>query len=329
MWVSTKEEFFQQWAHTANFKGKPGSFCLVPADAGHVQCVLLGVEDEEDFWSFGALPRKLPQGIYSIASSDFSSTEHYFRACMAWGLGAYQFSAYHEAKPVAQLLLPSDVNTDRLFHWVESIYLGRDWVNMPADVMNPVYLAETIKAVAKDCSAKFRVTVGEKLLKTNYPAVYVVGKGGEHEPRMTELNWGDKDAPLITLVGKGVCFDSGGLDLKPASGMRLMKKDMSGAAHALSLARMIMKENLPVRLRLLIPAVENSVDARSYRPGDVVDTRAGLKVEIENTDAEGRMVLCDALAAGAEEQPELMIDFASLTGAARRGLRSGYPSILF
>lgn len=326
VWVSAQDEPFQQWVESSNFKAKPGSFCLVPADAGHVQCVLLGVEDDDDFWSYGACPRGLPEGNYSLSASDFQTKEHYFRACLAWGLGAYQFSAYREAEPVAKLLLSHSVNADRLHRWVESIYFGRDLVNTPADVMNPEQLAATVKALAKECSAKFNVVVGEKLLKQNYPAIYAVGKGGEHEPRLIELNWGNKEAPLLTLVGKGVCFDSGGLDLKPPRGMRLMKKDMSGAAHVLTIARMIMKEQLPVQLRVLIPAVENSVDARSYRPGDVIKTRAGITVEIDNTDAEGRMVLCDALALAVEEQPELIIDFASLTGAASVALGTDIPA---
>lgn len=325
-WLSTKNAMFQQWVDSAKFTANSGSFCLVPNEVGHLESVLLGIENEDDFWSFGVLPRQLPPNVYSIASSEFATKAHCFRACLSWGLGAYQFTRYQEAKPIASLLLPSDCNADYLLHWVKSIYLGRDWVNTPADIMNPEHLADTISAVAKECSAKFSVTVGAKLLKKNYPAIYAVGKGSEFEPRITEVNWGNPESPLVTLIGKGVCFDSGGLDLKPPNGMRLMKKDMSGAAHALTLARMIMKENLPVRLRLLIPAVENSVSARSYRPGDVIKTRAGLHVEIDNTDAEGRLVLCDALAAAVEEQPELIIDFASLTGAARVALGSDIPA---
>ena len=326
VWLSQKETLFRQWVDSAGFKAKPASFCLVPGELGHLQCVLLGIEDENDFWSFGALSRQLPEGVYSLSMVDFPSEEHYFRACLAWGLGAYQFSLYREAEPIATLLLSKNMDAERLFHWVESIYFGRDWINMPADVMNPDYLAVTVKTIAKECSAKCHVVVGEKLLKANYPAVYAVGKGSEQAPRMIELLWGDKTAPLVTLVGKGVCFDTGGLDIKPSSSMRLMKKDMSGAAHALAFAYLIMKEQLPVRLRLLIPAVENSVDGRSYRPGDVVKTRLGLHVEIDNTDAEGRMVLCDALAAAVEEEPKLLIDFASLTGAASVALGPDIPA---
>lgn len=326
IWLSAKDNVFQQWIRSTHFEATPGSFCVVPGEGGHIQCVLLGVEDSEDFWSFGALPCELREGVYSLSLADFPSQEHCFRACLAWGLGAYQFTRYREAKPVAQLLLPEDGNARYLSHWVESIYFGRDWINTPADVMTPVRLADIVKDIANECSAKFSVTVGEKLLKANYPAIYAVGKGSEQEPRFAELSWGDKNAPLVTLIGKGVCFDSGGLNLKGNESMRFMKKDMSGAAHAMVLARLIMQEQLPVRLRVLIPAVENSLDGRSYRPGDVVRTRAGIHVEIDNTDAEGRMVLCDALALAVEEKPELIIDFATLTGAARVALGPDIPA---
>lgn len=320
VWISAKDEHFQQWVESTNFNAKPGTICLVPGEAGRVQCVLLGIKSEDDFWSFGALPRGLPPGIYSLTHSEFKSKEHCYRASLAWGLGAYQYSRYQDAKPVAQLVLPKECQVSDISDLVDSICLGRDWVNTPADVMTPAYLAETVKQLAKECSAKFSVIVGDKLLKANYPTIHAVGRGSSCEPRLAELHWGEKNAPLITLVGKGVCFDSGGLDLKPAAGMRLMKKDMSGAAHTLTLARMIMKQKLRVRLRVLIPAVENAIDGNSYHPGDVVKTRAGIHVEIDNTDAEGRLVLCDALAAASEDSPELIIDFASLTGAARVAL---------
>ncbi len=325
-WLSTQEVLSQKWLHATGFAIRSGHFCFIPDEQGHIQCVLLGVKDYDDFWSFGALSQNLPEGRYHIAPSFFPSLEHYFRACLAWGLGAYQFTQYQEAQPKAQLVLAKDINTDYLMNWVESIYLGRDWINTPADSMNPPALVDHIKTIGKNCSATVSVIEGKALLKADYPAIYAVGKGAEHEPRLVELCWGAPGASLVTVIGKGVCFDSGGLDIKSANGMRFMKKDMSGAAHAAMLAHMIMKEHLPIRLRVLIPVVENAVDAHSYHPGDVITTRAGISVEIENTDAEGRLILCDALAAAVEQTPDLIIDFASLTGAAYVALGPDLPA---
>jgi leucyl aminopeptidase len=325
-WLSSQEERVKQWVCSTNFTAEPARVCLIPAEDGQLQCVLLGAKDADDFWVFGDLSSVLPQGVYAIDAEIFTESQ-YFHACMAWGLGAYRFTHYRQDdKPKAQLLLSTAVDASYLQHWVQAIHHARDWVNMPAGEMTPKYLAKTAESMSERYSAKTRVIVGEKLLKANYPAIHAVGKGSECEPRLIELEWGDKQSPLIVLVGKGVCFDSGGLNIKSAPGMRQMKKDMGGAAHALALAKIIMAERLPVRLKVYIPAVENSVDGRSYRPGDVIKTRAGIQVEIDNTDAEGRMVLCDALAAGVEDQPDLMIDFSTLTGAARVALGPDLPA---
>jgi leucyl aminopeptidase len=203
----------------------------------------------------------------------------------------------------------------------------RDLVNTPAEHLGPAELAAAVQMVAQAHGAKFKQIVGDKLLSAGFPSVHAVGRAAARAPRLIELNWGSPKHPLVTLVGKGVCFDSGGLDIKGADGMRLMKKDMGGAANALGLAQMIMALGLPIRLQLLIPAVENAISGNAFRPGDVFKTRKGLHIEIGNTDAEGRVILCDALAYGAEHQPDLMIDLATLTGAARTALGPQLPAL--
>ena len=208
---------------------------------------------------------------------------------------------------------------------MRAAYLVRDLVNTPAEDMMPQHLAEAARALAEEFGAQFTEIVGDELLVRNYPLVHAVGRASVHAPRLLDLRWGDPAHPRLTLVGKGVCFDSGGLDIKPASGMRWMKKDMGGAAHVLGLARLVMATGLPVRLRVLVPTVENAISGSSFRPGDVIRSRKGLTVEIENTDAEGRLVLCDALAEAGTEEPALLIDFATLTGAARVALGTDLP----
>jgi leucyl aminopeptidase len=205
--------------------------------------------------------------------------------------------------------------------------LVRDLVNTPTEHMGPQQLADVVLAQADDFEAEYESMCGDDLLTRNFPAIHAVGRASDRAPRLVALHWGDEDAPLVALVGKGVCFDTGGLDLKPAAGMALMKKDMGGAAHALALARLVMEARLPVRLLLLIPAVENAVSGNAYRPGDVIETRKGLSVEIGNTDAEGRVILSDALAYACEHEPELVIDFATLTGAARIALGADLPPL--
>ncbi|MCY4213264.1 MAG: leucyl aminopeptidase family protein, partial [Gammaproteobacteria bacterium] len=237
---------------------------------------------------------------------------------LGWGLGCYQFTRYRsKARPVAQLVLPDSANGKRLRNFVGAVQLARDLINTPAGDLPPSALAEEAAQVADANGADCRILVGDDLLAQGFEAIHTVGRAAADAPRLIDVTWGRPEHPLIVLVGKGVCFDSGGLNLKPARGMRSMKKDMGGAATALGLAQLIMAEALPVRLRLLIPAVENAVAGNAYRPGDILNTYLGLRVEIDNTDAEGRLILCDALALAAEDEPELMIDFATLTGAAR------------
>eukprot|EP01059_Diplonema_ambulator_P012586 TRINITY_DN22975_c0_g1_i1.p1 TRINITY_DN22975_c0_g1~~TRINITY_DN22975_c0_g1_i1.p1 ORF type:complete len:468 (+),score=-79.64 TRINITY_DN22975_c0_g1_i1:512-1915(+) len=326
-WLAAQPAFVLNWFKSTGFSPEAGNFLCVPSATGSLDAVVLVVKAEEDFWAAGALPQALPAGNYRLEGAVPLST---FDFCLAWGLGGQQGAQFTsvEKKAQAKLLLPEGVEEKQLTQWVEALQAGREWINLPANIMTPAFLEEEAQKIADRYAAECQVAQAETL-KTEYPAIYAVGQGAEVEPRLIEILWGNPSHPRVTLVGKGVCFDSGGLDLKPASGMRLMKKDMSGAAHALVLAKMIMAQELPIRLHVLIPAVENAVDSRSYRPGDIVKTRAGLQVEIHNTDAEGRMILCDALAAAVEKQHhhlDLLIDFATLTGAASIALGPDLPA---
>ncbi|HEX4158564.1 MAG TPA: leucyl aminopeptidase family protein, partial [Rhizomicrobium sp.] len=230
----------------------------------------------------------------------------------------YEFDRYRKrSRRFPQLLVPADVDPADAQRIAEGVFLARDLVNTPANDMGPAELSEAAQALAHRFGAGFRAILGDELIEQNYPLVHAVGRASERAPRLLDLRWGEESAPKVTLVGKGVCFDSGGLDLKNSAGMLTMKKDMGGAAVVLGLAQMVMAAGLPVRLRVLIPAVENAVSGAAYRPGDVLMSRRGLTVEIGNTDAEGRLVLADALAEADDEAPALLIDFATLTGAAR------------
>ena len=243
-----------------------------------------------------------------------------------WAIGAYQFNRYRtQTQDLAILAVNDAALVESVNRQIAAVSLVRDLVNTPASDMMPEHLSEVTQQLAKQFNAKFSELVGDELLTHNYPTIHMVGRASVHAPRLLELTWGDENAPKVTLVGKGVCFDSGGLDIKPSSGMRLMKKDMGGAAHVLGLAQLIMANNLPVRLRVLIPAVENAISGNAMRPGDVIKTRKGLTVEIDNTDAEGRLVLCDALHEAQSEQPDILIDFATLTGAMRVALGTELP----
>ncbi len=316
----------KRWLKATGFAAAPDSFALVPAADGALAEVWAGVRGADHPWALAALPKALPAGRYRLAAEGLAVDPT--AAAMSWELGAYTFDLYKPAKrePAVLQLAPGAAAERGLLH-AAAIASTRDLVNTPAEHMGPAELAEAVKLVAKQHGAKFRQTVGDDLLKAGFPAIHAVGRAATRAPRLVELNWGDAKHPLVTLVGKGVCFDSGGLDIKGADGMRLMKKDMGGAANALGLAQLIMALQLPVRLQLLIPAVENAIAGNAYRPGDVFKTRRGLHIEIGNTDAEGRVILCDALAYGAESKPALMIDMATLTGAARVALGAQLPAL--
>lgn len=316
-WLARQNEFTKNWLSTTNnLRWEPGTTLLLPNSDGKIGRVVCCIADERDFWSVGSLPFSLPPGVYR-----FEQPTDDQRFSIAWGLGAYQFTRYKTStKTSAQLFLPDAANAAQIFNIVESTYWVRDLINTPTDDMGPTELAHEAVLLAKDYGAKLTQLAGAELLKNNFASIYTVGRASDDPPRLVELRWGSKSHPKLTLVGKGVCFDTGGLDLKPASGMALMKKDMAGAAHVLGLARMLMQAKLPVYLRVLVPMVENAVAGNAYRPGDVIKSRKGLTIEIGNTDAEGRVILADALAEAASEKPDLLIDMATLTGAARVAL---------
>lgn len=324
-WRARQPARTANWVAGSRFEAKPGTHLLLPGDDGAPGGVLLGVEEGADIWSWGALPMALPEGRYRVATR--LSAERASAAALGWALGSYGFTRYRKAgrKPAA-LVWPEAADRAGVARAARATFLVRDLVNTPAEDMGPAELAAAARTIARSHGAKLSVIAGEALLRRNYPTIHAVGRASARAPRLIDLRWG-RAGPRITLVGKGVCFDSGGLDLKPAAGMELMKKDMGGAAHVLALAAMIMDARLPVRLRVLVPAVENSVSGNAFRPLDVIRTRKGLTVEIGNTDAEGRLVLCDALAEAMTEKPDLVIDCATLTGAARVALGPDLPAM--
>lgn len=323
-WARAQEPFLRHWLKSSRFTAEPGTFCVVPDSTGKLAMVLVGLAAVDDFWIFGDLPARLPEGEYKIDLIEpiWPEAEQWRRAIIAWGLGSYAFSRYQKrnrkpdmVKP--QLFIPAAANPELSQEIVASIYWVRDLVNTPTEDMSPSVLSAAAVELAKSYGSTARVIIGDELLAANYPTIHAVGRGSARAPCLVDFHWGDKQAPLLTLVGKGICFDSGGMNLKSSEGMRNMKKDMAGAAHILGLARLIMSQRLPVHLRVLLPIAENMVAGNSYRPGDIITTRAGITVEITNTDAEGRLVLCDALTAAVEESPDLVVDFSTLTGAAR------------
>ena len=300
------------------FTGASGQFVLVPGESGGLAHVLYGLGKGKDALAVAGLSAKLPKGSYRIVEAG-SLAFHQIAA--GWADGAYRFDRYLKEKAAPpQLVIPEDADTDALSREADACALLRDLVNTPAADMGPQDIQAAISDLAEQFGAKLTTIIGEELLTQNYPMVHAVGRAAVYEPRFMELEWGDPSHPSLALVGKGVTFDSGGLDIKPGSGMRIMKKDMGGSAHVIALSQLIMSANLPVHLKLYVPSVENAVAGNSFRPGDILTSRKGLTVEIDNTDAEGRLILADALARACEESPDLLIDFATLTGAARVAL---------
>ena len=315
----------RDWIGATGFTGKPGAISIVPGSGGTIASVLFGLSDT-DALAAGALAGRLPSVTYSLASG-FADP---MLAALAIALGGYDFARFRAPKNGSiRLVLPSGADGDELRRIVAAVTLARDLVNTPANLMGPADLSAAARDLVDKNGASFSEILGEDLLKQNLPMIHAVGAAAAagREPRLLDLVWGDAGAPNVTLVGKGVCFDTGGLDIKPSAGMLIMKKDMGGAANALALASMIMDAKLPVRLRVLIPAVENAISGAAFRPGDVLQSRKGLSVEIGNTDAEGRLVLADALTLASEEAPELLLDFATLTGAARVALGPELPAV--
>lgn len=328
-WLAVADPAVRTWVAANNFTAGPGKHLLVPSANGGVAAVLVGISDPLVLWDVASLPKALPEGTYALAGAapkiDPAQTE---AALLGWLLGTYGFDRYKTAeRPVARLVAPAGDMAARAQIVAEATCLVRDLVNTPANDLGPTALAAAAKALADRFGATYCETIGDALLRDNYPAVHAVGRAAADAPRLVELTWGDPTSPTLVLVGKGVCFDSGGLDIKPAAGMKLMKKDMGGAAHVLGIAHCVMASGLGVHLKVLIPAVENAISGNAMRPLDVVQTRAGITVEIGNTDAEGRVILADALARAGECDPDLVIDFATLTGAARVALGTELPAL--
>lgn len=315
------------FATACDFEPTPGRLLILPSAEGRLAGVLFGLERKDaksrDPFLPGRLATSLPAGTYRFANAPHDVD----LATLAFVLSSYRFMRYKKAdnSQSPELCTPEGVDKDRILRIANAVALGRDLINTPANDLGPDALEAAALKVATQFQAKASVIRGEKLLQTNYPLIHAVGRASDKAPRLVDFVWGPKDAPKVTLVGKGVCFDTGGLDIKPESAMLLMKKDMGGAATALALAQMIMDANASVRLRVILPVVENAIAGNAMRPGDIYKSRKGLTVEIGNTDAEGRLILADALALADEDAPDLLLDFATLTGAARVALGPDLP----
>jgi len=326
----TREQ--RTWVEALGFKGTAKQQALIPGSDGSIAGVLFGLGDgaagepsgSSDLL-LGQLAQSLPAGAYRLAQELRDPT----LAGVAWGLGAYRYDRYKSANcaRAAQLRLPEGADRRCVVNTVEAVRLGRDLINTPASDLGPAEIEAAARDLAQRHGASIAVIAGDDLIAHNFPMIHAVGRASARPPRLIDLTWGRSGAPTVTLVGKGISFDTGGLDIKPAGAMLLMKKDMGGAAAALALGHMIMGQKLDVRLRILIPAAENSISGDAFRPGDILKSRAGATVEIGNTDAEGRLVLADAIALADEEAPQSLFVFATLTGAARAALGPDVPAL--
>jgi leucyl aminopeptidase len=325
-WLKTQPARVRTAVAAARFEAKAETSVILPDDSGDDWSVAIGIDEgEADPWQLAGIAARLPEGSYRLAEGSPGE------AALGWLLAQHRFDRYRETPEPARprvLLTPDPARIDETVALARATALVRDLVDTPTSDMGPQQLAEAVEAVARAHGAQTGIVSGDELAE-HYPMVHAVGRAATREraPRLIELDWGQPDHPRLAIVGKGVCFDSGGLDIKPSAGMLLMKKDMGGAAHALALAQLVMTARLPVRLHLLIPAVENSISADAFRPGDILRSRKGLHVEIGNTDAEGRLILGDALTRACEDEPALLIDFATLTGAARVALGPDLPAL--
>ncbi|UUX48194.1 leucyl aminopeptidase family protein [Nisaea acidiphila] len=329
-WLKTAEARTARWVRDSGFKADAGTVCLVPDADGGLERVLFGAGESAQpgggLWDLAPLPPLLPKGRYYLDAD--LAPEAATRAATGWALAHYRFDKFKEKTVFkAELVWPEGADQAEVTRLAEATGLARDLINRPANDLGPAELAEAAAELAKRYKAKVAVTEGEALLAENYPMVHAVGRAADRAPRLIDIRWGKKNHPKVTIVGKGVIFDSGGLDLKPASAMLMMKKDMGGSAQALALAQLVMDAKLPVRLRVLVPAVENAVSGNAFRPMDILSSRKGLTVEVGNTDAEGRLVLADALTEADSEAPEMILDFSTLTGAARVALGTEVPAL--
>jgi len=331
-WLSRQDEATRAWLAALRFRAERNQVTCIARPDGSVSGAVLGLGSLDspaalEPWHVAAAVDRLPGGPWRIETA--LAAEAATAAALGWALGSYRFERYR-SKPrgaaAAVLVPPQLADMAYVRRMSAAIAMARDFINMPAADLSPERLAEEALALARANGADARCITGEAL-REGYPAIHAVGQASAVAPRLVDFTWGDPAAPKVTLVGKGVCFDTGGLDIKPAAGMLLMKKDMGGAACVLALARMVMESMLPVRLRVLVPTVENSIAGNAYRPGDVLRTRKGITVEVGNTDAEGRLILCDALALADAERPDLLVDLATLTGAARVALGPELPAV--
>ena len=326
-WLKEQSAARRGWLESSGVAGKAGDLAVLPGRDGKAAGAVLVLSAKPTLWDFGSLGTRLPAGTWRLSDTGpVSPTD----AAVAIGLGSWRFDRYRSNKGKTagvKIIWPAGADKARATAMVEAISMARNLITTPSSDMGPAELAAAAQELAKQHKATIKVIVGDDLLKQNYPMVHAVGRASTRAPRLIDLTWGRDGDPKVTLVGKGVCFDTGGLDLKPASGMLNMKKDMGGAATVMAVAAMVMANKLPVRLRMLVPAVENSVSGNAFRPLDVVPTRKGITVEIGNTDAEGRLILCDALHEGASEKPTMMVDCATLTGAARVALGTDLPAL--
>lgn len=313
-----------QWLDAQKFAAGASTLTLLPGERG-IDGAVIGIGDRHDPFAYAHAPFALPPGDWQLAGE---LDEEARRALLlGWGLGSYRFRRYKQPlREPAALAIGNDADAETLDVLAACIRV-RDMINTPTEDMGPDEMETVVRDIAERHGARVEVIAGEALLADNYPAIHAVGRASHRAPRFIELHWGDEGAPHLALVGKGVCFDTGGLNMKASAGMRNMKKDMGGAAHAIALAELIMARKLPVRLSLYVAAVENAVGPNALRPGEIIATRKGVSVEIDNTDAEGRLVLCDALVRASEDTPELILDFATLTGAARIALGPDLPAL--
>ncbi|BBK30940.1 leucyl aminopeptidase [Stella humosa] len=325
-WLEAAPASLRQWATANALKGEAGRHLAIPGADGAIDRIVVVYDPAQALWALGSLPLTLPEGDYSLEGALAPALATDMAA--GWALGAYAFTRYRKARrQPARLVWPAAADRGEATRIADAIWLVRDLVNTPAEDLGPGELADAAVSLAKRHGAEVRVLRGDELLAQNYPMVHAVGRGSVRPPCLVDITWGDPSAPKVTLVGKGVCFDSGGYDLKPAAGMKLMKKDMGGGANVLGLASLLMAGKRKIRLRVLLPTVENLVSGNAFKPMDIIPTRKGLTIEIGNTDAEGRLILCDPLAEGDSEKPAILIDMATLTGAARVAVGPDLPAM--
>ncbi len=324
-WLKKQSPYARSWLSATDFSAKSGEYALIPAASGGITQAVCIVEETTGIWSAAHLPGNLPPGNYAFENK--LNAIQATNLCLGWALATYQFTKYKKSKKnFATLIAPQQADMNYVRNMSECIFWARDMINTPACDMNPQTLAEEAISWSRSAKGKAHLIKGEDLLTENYPMIYAVGKAAAFPPHLVDIIFSRKGAAKVTLVGKGVCFDSGGLDIKSTGNMKLMKKDMGGAANVLALAKSIINSKIPVELRVILPIVENAISGNAMRPLDIVKTRKGLSVEIGNTDAEGRLILCDALTEADSAKPDLLIDFATLTGAARVALGAEIPA---